>query len=123
MRVRKSGAEIACKLCGASRVIKFGKNTGEQRYKCNDCGRLFYNRETGRVPAEVKRKAMEMYLNNVGIRKTAKFLKVSPTAVVNWVKEANSRLEELPPETVTDEPDIIELDEIYTYCAKKNSKC
>ena len=123
MRVRKSQAGIPCKLCGSARVVKSGISKGEQRYKCKECEKSFYNRETGRVPSATKAQAIEMYLNNVGVRKTAKFLKVSPTAVVNWVKEANKRVEKLPPETVTDEADIIEMDEIYTYCTKKNSEC
>jgi len=38
---RKYQEEIRCPECGSNWCKKFGKNTGKQRYKCNECGRHF----------------------------------------------------------------------------------
>jgi transposase-like protein len=65
-----------------------------------------------------------MYLNNCGIRKTALFIGCSRTTVMNWVRDAKHQLDEILKDyepNYSDQPDIIEFDEIYTY-VKKN-KC
>jgi transposase-like protein len=66
-----------------------------------------------------------MYLNNVGIRKCALFIGCSPQTIANWVANAAKILKgwidernALKEET----PDIIELDEIYTFVQKKGGK-
>jgi len=61
-----------------------------------------------------------MYLNNVGIRKIALFLGCSPATVINWIRRRHSELKNTP--EVCESGDVIEMDEIYTYCAKKNNE-
>ena len=65
-----------------------------------------------------------MYLNNVGVRKTAMFIGCSRTTITNWVKKAKEKLDKklknFEP-NYSQKADIIELDEIYTY-VKKNKK-
>ncbi|MDR2173812.1 MAG: hypothetical protein LBE32_06385 [Burkholderiales bacterium] len=64
-----------------------------------------------------------MYLNNVGIRKTALFLGASRTTILNWIKQKHAMLQSLAEDfqpDVSESADIIELDEIYTF-VKKNS--
>jgi len=69
--------------------------------------------------------AIQFYLNNVGIRKIALFLKTSPVSVLRWIRNAHKilqkDLQELDP-LKTKEPDIIELDEIYTYVKKRKTE-
>ena len=87
---------------------------------CRDCGRTF----AGKAPKfskKTKEKAILMYLNNVGIRKIALFLACSPSTVINWIRQKHSEMKNTP--EVCEGSDIIELDEIYTYCAKKNREC
>ena len=65
-----------------------------------------------------------MYLNNVGVRKTAMFIGCSRTTVTNWVKKAKEKLDKKLKKfepNYSQETDIIELDEIYTY-VQKNKK-
>ena len=62
-----------------------------------------------------------MYLNNVGIRKIALFLGCSPASVLNWIRQRHDRLKSSP--EISESADIIEFDEIYTYCVKKNREC
>jgi len=66
-----------------------------------------------------------MYLNNVGIRKVARFVGASSTAVIKWIraarKELSERLHQAGEQVASDLPDVIEMDEIYTF-VKKNGK-
>ena len=41
-RLKKYQEHIKCPECVSNWCKKFGKNTGKQRYKCNECGRHFY---------------------------------------------------------------------------------
>jgi transposase-like protein len=62
-----------------------------------------------------------MYLNNCGIRKTALFIGCSRTTVMNWVRDAKHQLDEILKDfepNYSEQPDIIEFDEIYTYVQK-----
>lgn len=110
-----------CHHCGASDYARNGRFKGVQRYLCRGCGRSFTSRGE-RIPRAVREQALLMHLNNVGIRKIALFLKVSPASVVNWVRKAGEALaEELAraSETARDtRPDVIEMDEVYTFVQK-----
>jgi transposase-like protein len=112
-----------CKHCKGDKIRKNGTNRGIQRFICNSCGRTFSDRPP-KFSKDVKRQAMLMYLNNVGIRKTALFLGTSPTNILNWIKQGHKTLVDLlhrfKPNT-SETADVIELDEIYTF-VKKNSR-
>jgi len=65
-----------------------------------------------------------MYLNNVGIRKIARFVGASPAGVLRWIRKAHQTV--APNLTrrdarLDDEPDIVEMDEIYTFVQKNSS--
>jgi hypothetical protein len=64
-----------------------------------------------------------MYLNNVGIRKIAVFLSVNPSTVLYWIRQKHAVLQDLLQNFMPDrseDADIIEMDEIYTF-VKKNA--
>ena len=72
----------------------------------------------------MKQKAILMYLNNVGVRKTAMFIGCSRTTVTNWVRKAKEKLDKKLKKfepNYSKKTDIIELDEMYTY-VQKNKK-
>ena len=61
----------------------------------------------------------------MGIRKVARIVNVSPPAVLRWIRNAHSHLQnELHPFTAShnQEVDVIELDEIYTYIKKNETE-
>ena len=66
-----------------------------------------------------------MYLNNVGIRKIAKFINCSASSVVDWIKvlgkQISDQLQNNAHKAASQMPEIIEMDELYTF-VKKNSK-
>jgi hypothetical protein len=65
-----------------------------------------------------------MYLNNVGIRKIARFVGASPAGVLRWIRKAHQGVAPglaRQDARADDEPDIIEMDEIYTFVQKNSS--
>ena len=66
-----------------------------------------------------------MYLNHVGVRKIARFVKASPAGVLKWIRAAHARLSQQltqAKQSLTQHvPDIIEMDEIYTFVQKNSS--
>ena len=114
---------MECKHCNSARTRKNGTSFGTQRFICQDCRRTFTNKSP-RFSKETKRRAILMYLNNVGIRKTALFIGASRTAVLNWIKKEPEILIDLlcdfQPD-LSETADIIELDEIYAFIKKNNN--
>jgi insertion element IS1 protein InsB len=82
---------VKCPLCKKDNVIKFGRNSGKQRYKCNDmdCDKqtflLDYSRRGDIL--EIKQKIIDMALNGSGIRETARVLGVSMNTVMSELKK------------------------------------
>ena len=115
---------MKCPDCSGENLMKRGPKKGFQRYMCRDCGR-YCTDKAPKFSAEVKAMAIDMYMNNMGIRAIGRVLKASPATVLNWIRKdhalqqqrlARSRSRPQP----AAEPDIIELDELYT-CVQKNS--
>ena len=114
-------------LCTHSPSSQFTKNgswKGVQRYQCKSCQRYFSDKPR-KFSDQQKAKAIEMYLNNVGIRKIAQFIGCSPPSVLYWIKKEGKKIEgELKNKDANDPPPTsvtIEMDQIYTF-VKKNSK-
>jgi transposase-like protein len=110
-----------CKHCGGDKLKKNGTSRGKQRYLCKECGKTFSDKPP-KFNNEDKKRAISMYLNNVGIRKTALFIGCSRTTVMKWVQIAEEKLDKMIDESnpnYSEIEDIIEFDEIYTF-VKKN---
>ena len=110
-----------CPDCNSQDLIKRGFKAGHQRYMCRDCGRYCTDRPAKFSP-EIKAQAVEMYMNGVGIRAIGRVLRASPAGVLNWIRKDHAamqqRLAQAKP-VLASEPDIIEMDEIYTCVQKK----
>ena len=69
-----------------------------------------------------------MYLNNVGIRKIAKFVGYSPPSVIYWIKRLEKIEAQLKNEHANHANDVplrsvaIVMDELYTLVPNKNTK-
>ena len=112
-----------CPNCGGHALIKRGLKNGYQRYACRDCGR-YCTDKAPKFSAQIKAQAVQMYLNSMGIRAIGRVLHASPAAVLNWIRKEHGVVQQrmaqvAPPRS--DEPDIIEMDEIYTYVQKNSS--
>ena len=118
----KRVVRIVCPKCASEDVSRNGHNRGVQRYVCKRCG-VTFSEKPERFSREVKKQAIEMVLHGVGIRKTARFVKSSPTSVINWLRAAHKILKAVKEVAKPmEKPDIIEFDEIYTYVKKNVSK-
>lgn len=115
---------MRCRHCGSEDYIRNGRHGGVQRFRCRACGRYFRETEPRFGPA-VEARALDMYLNNVGIRKIARFTGASPAGVLKWIRKAHKALsEQLGQASQSLEaqmPDVIEMDEIYTFVQKNDA--
>ena len=112
-----------CPRCHSDDLRKTGRKDGAQRYCCRRCGRYCTDRPR-KFSAETKASAVEMYLNNVGIRKIARFVGASPAGVLRWIRKEHQAVQARlagQPAARDDEPDIIEMDEIYTFVQKNSA--
>lgn len=115
---------MICPRCESSNLRRSGCKNGAQRYQCRDCRRYMTDKPP-RFSAEVKARAVDMYLNNVGIRKVARFVGASPAGVLRWIRKEHAQLQaRIPPAEPSHAgaaADIIEMDEIYTFVQKNSS--
>jgi len=116
---------MECRHCGSGATVRNGSQQGVQRRLCRSCGRSFVDRAP-RFSREVKARALDMYLNNVGVRKVARFVGASPASVVNWIRKAHEQLAEQvrrAADTMATDgvADVIEMDEIYTFVQKNGA--
>ena len=115
---------MQCHHCGSGEYRKNGSYAGVQRYVCKSCGRSFTSRGE-RFSKQEKARALDMYLNNVGVRKVARFVGASPASILNWIAAAaeamRQRLGKAAEQLRDERPDVIEMDEIYTYIQKNSS--
>lgn len=115
---------MQCHHCDSSAYRKNGRTRGVQRYICKRCGRSFSDNGE-RYTKATKAQALDMHLNNVGIRKIARFTGASPAGVLKWIGKAAEamaeRLAHAAEQVRSDLPDVIEMDEIYTFVQKNSS--
>ena len=119
--------ENGCTHCGSKNFVKNGSSGEVQRYKCKDCNRYFSNKAKKYSP-DFKGKIVKVYLSGGGLRAISRAFGMSFKAVANWVKalrqEMDDQIQEARKALKKDKsPDIIEMDEIYTYCKKKANGC
>ena len=109
---------MKCKRCQSEASIKYGKVRGMQRFKCKNCGCNFTNTPARGVADKVKIGALHLYLEGLGFRSIARFLSVSNVTVLRWIRAFGTNIEIEKPASV----EIMELDEMHHYIAKKKSE-
>lgn len=61
---------------------------GRQRYYCKDCQYLYTVEKKSDVKSsQIRRMALEIYLEGLGLRAIGRILKISHATVYYWVKE------------------------------------
>ncbi len=113
---------MQCKKCSSKHYVKAGFVRKKQRYKCQDCGCHFTDTTQG-VSIEVKRLAIQLYLEGVGFRGIGRLVGVSNVAVLKWVRKLSKTIEECR-KGCSEEKEvyIMELDEMWHYIGEKNEK-
>jgi transposase-like protein len=82
--------KIFCGHCLARNYRKNGFVHKIQRYFCKNCERNF-TMKPKRYSEKMRMYAVFLYLNNSGIRKTARFLNVSPSTILRWLRWAHKK--------------------------------
>ena len=72
----------------------------------------------------MRQEAVRYSLEGLSQRKVARLLRVSPQSVANWLAQADLKLQEsgialVPPELAALCGEIMEQDELYTFCTAK----
>ena len=99
---------------------KIGKTpAGSQRFRCYVC-RHSYTPQKKRhgYSAEVRRKAIQHYVDGTNLRRIGRQLGLHHQTVANWVKEYAERLPAAP---VPQQVKTAELDEIFTFIGEKKT--
>jgi len=122
IKVGTNEEQIRCSHCESENYKKNGSYKQIQRYRCKDCKRTFSD-----IPPkhsfQTKLKAVKMYLRGSGLRAVAESFGISHVSLIGWIKSIKKIMKIKQKKLVktaskAKEPDIIELDEIYTYCKK-----
>lgn len=136
-RSRKYQGNIRCPECGSNRCKKFGKNTGKQRYKCNECEKHFYKGAKYHKHTEkVKLIALKMYSEGMSKSVIAQVLNLPYGTVSRWTYEAGRFLDQYLEKKWKKLANRIDVDEIaidemsiegnpvwiWTACIKKRDK-
>lgn len=111
-----------CLKCGCTESTKSGFTRNLQRYKCCGCGYYFTTDKARGKPPEMKKNAIKLYLEGLGIRAIGRFLGVSNVAVLKWIRKAGEIVEAVHTETLSQKPVIqcVEIDELHHYIQKKS---
>ncbi|KXK19353.1 MAG: insertion element protein [Candidatus Parvibacillus calidus] len=108
-----------CPKCKSAQHCKDGIVKGRQRYLCKECGMHYTVEKKSDVKtAEVRRMALEMYLEGLGFRAIGRILKISYGTVYRWIKEWGSKVS-LPQNS---QPiAVVEIDELHSYVGSKKT--
>ena len=110
-----------CPKCGSEeRQHKIGfTKAGSQRYRCQECGRRYTPEPKHHgYSEEIRRQAVQMYIDGINFRRIGRTLGVHHTSVMNWVNAYAETVDEAP---VPDTVEIVEMDELYTYIESKKT--
>ncbi len=108
---------VICPKCGSEDCVKDGVINERQRHKCKSCNYRHTVQYWGKSP-DIKRQALELYLEGLGFRSIGRILKCSHVAVYNWIKGFGNQLKEIRSDK---NPEIVEIDEMHTYVGLKKT--
>jgi transposase len=111
-----------CPKCKkTTRQNRAGKTVaGSQRYECMYCGCKYTPAPRPRgYDIELRRRAVELYVDGMNLRRIARHLGVHHRSVSLWV---NAHAKEIPPAPVPNDVEVAELDEVFTFIGNKKTK-
>ena len=82
---------LRCVHCCVADLVRFGlASNGIQRYRCKGCAKTFVEQYSyeGRKPG-VKEKIVDMAIDGVGVRATARLLGVDQNTVISTLRKKN----------------------------------
>jgi len=113
---------MKCPKCASEvKQHKVGKlPSGSQRYRCYLCGCKYTpEKKMHSYSAEVRQKAVQMYVDGINLRRIARHLGVNHQSVANWAK---THADGLPAAPVPDNVENAEMDELFTFLGDKKTE-
>lgn len=112
-----------CPHCSSHEVVRYGKYSGKQRYKCKSCGITFS--QFTNTPFSMTHYPdkwedfMECMLQGMSLRSTAYKIKISYVTLFYWRHKLLEVLKQIVP---IEMKGVIEADDIYVAYSRKGSK-
>ena len=113
---------MKCPKCEQKeRQYKNGKTkAGSQRYRCSGCGCSYTpEKKPQGYEKALRQKAIKLYIDGPGLRRTGRQLGIHHQTVANWTKEHAEQLPEVP---MPAEVKTAEFDEVFTYIGDKKTE-
>jgi len=110
-----------CKRCESKKIVKNGKITGVQRYKCKECGYNFRkgDKRTNKKIAAKKALCILMYSKGKNsYRMIGDILKIDHTVVYRWIRRYSESIEEPEVSAAIEE---MEFDEMWHFIGSKKT--
>lgn len=103
------------------RQYKNGKTkAGSQRYRCSGCGCSYTpEKKPQGYEKALRQKAIKLYIDGAGLRRTGRQLGIHHQTVANWTKEHAEQLPEVP---MPAQVKTAEFDEVFTYIGDKKTE-
>lgn len=102
---KDSGGKPRCKYCDGKSPIRWGKQNGNQRYRCKDCDHVFDDNGKPprmRTPLEAIAAAFELYYGHASLPTTSRLLRklfgvaVSYETIRLWIQKYIPLVEDFP---------------------------
>jgi transposase-like protein len=118
---------VICKHCGCDISVKNGYVKGKQRYKCKNCSKTYREGdEREKYTNEQRLKVLKWYLEGAGIMSIERMEGVPNPLIIQWIRKFSKIIRQKLNETIIPENakeiQILELDELFTYCKKNSTK-
>lgn len=108
-----------CPKCNNINVVKDGVVKAKQRYLCKSCNYHYtVQKRSNNKSTDIKRQALELYLEGLGFRSIGRFLRVSHVSVYNWIKSFGEQLNDIKNDVPVE---VMELDEMHSYIGSKKN--
>jgi transposase-like protein len=110
---------IRCPRCRASKIVKNGKIISQQRYLCKECNYHFTVNKLGkRVDNNYIVKALQLYLEGLGISEIEKYVGVSRNTIRKWIKRFENLIVEVRKNQCN--INVVNLQDLIVFLKEKN---
>ena len=84
-----------CPRCHEQKTVKDGSYRGNPRRLCRVCHFRYSGNPAAKIPSEVKRAAVYLYLEGMTLSAIASTLRCSKVSVMRWINQAKEDLDSL----------------------------
>jgi transposase-like protein len=114
---------VKCKHCSSEKRVNNGFVGGKQRYKCKTCGKTYRVGDLREKYTNEKRlQVIKWYLEGAGIMSIERMEGVPNPLIIKWIRKfskiVRQKLNEARIPDDAKDIQILELDELFSYCKK-----